>query len=225
MMNFDIGAIEKKIGYTFKNKALLEEAFTHSTFAHTYGVKSNERLEYLGDAVLQFIITDYQFKKYPKKTEGELTLLRQKLVCEDALFEEVDNLDVAQYLLTAGSEANVGKKTIASLFETLVAALYLDGGYEVAKTFVLGGDTLVEHFKSKDAKTQLQEFLQSIHEEPPVYEEKSRRGKDNDPIFVFEAKALGKTAKGEGKSKKQAQQEAAGKLLIILKSSNYSRKK
>lgn len=217
-MSFSVAEIEKKLGYTFKNKALLEEAFTHSTYAHVYNVKSNERLEYLGDTVLQLVVTEYQFKKYPAKTEGELTFLRQKLVCEDALYEAVRELDIEEHLLYAGSGSNIGKKTVSSLFETVLGALYLDGGYEAAKAFVMQRGVLKSSQRIKDAKTQLQEYLQSKRNPPPVYEEKSKSGKDNEPVFVFEAHALGKSATGIGRSKRQAQQEAAAKLLQLFKS-------
>ena len=119
-MRFPHGEIEKKIGYVFRDKALLEEAFTHSTYANVHGGKDNERMEYLGDAVLQLVVTEWQYLRYAKADEGAMTRGRQQLVCEDALLDAVKELDIEQYLLLAGSKANVGKKTISSLFESIL---------------------------------------------------------------------------------------------------------
>ena len=216
-MHAVFSGIEEKIGYRFADKRLLEEAFTHVTYAHMHGGKDNERVEFLGDTVLQFAITDYLYKRYPDKTEGELTRLRAELVCEEALLIVVKKLGLEKYLRIEGGQANVGKKTYSSLFETVTGAIYLDGGYEKAKKFIFDSGLIeaVQKPKEKDAKSRLQEYMQALHEQPPVYES-VKEGKDNAPTFRCTATVLGKKAGGEGKSKKAAEQMAAQKLLDSL---------
>lgn len=215
-MDFPIQEIEEKIGYTFRDKGLLKEAFTHSTYANLHGGKDNERMEYLGDAVLQLVVTEWQYKRDARAEEGELTRQRQKFVCEDALDEAVRGLGLQEYLLVSGGRANVGKKTVSSLFETVIAAIYLDGGYAPAKAFILEHGRLETQPVPTNYKGALQEFLQGKGEQPPIYQtEKS--GKDNAPVFYAKATALGKQATGEGGSKKEAEQQAAKALLNAFK--------
>ena len=215
-MDFPVKEIEKKIGYTFRDKALLKEAFTHSTYANAKGGKDNERMEYLGDAVLQLVVTEWQYLKNARAEEGELTRQRQKFVCEEALDEAVRGLGLQQYLLVSGGKANVGRKTVSSLFETVIAAIYLDGGYEFAKSFILRHGNLETKPVSVNYKGVLQEFLQSKGETLPTYKT-VKSGKDNAPTFVATAVAMGKTATGEGGSKREAEQQAAKVLLDKLK--------
>ena len=148
--NFPFAEIEEKIGYVFEDKALLKEAFTHSTYANVYGGKDNERMEYLGDAVLQLVVTEWQYSRHKRAEEGVLTRERQKLVCEDALDEAVQALGIQKYLLVSGGRANVGKKTVSSLFETVIAAIYLDSGYAPAKEFILKYGRLEEGYRARD---------------------------------------------------------------------------
>lgn len=216
---FPHSEIEEKIGYKFRDKKLLEEAFTHSTYANEYGGKDNERMEYLGDAVLQLVVTEWQYAKHKRASEGELTRERQKLVCEDSLYQAVQTLHIKRYLRIYGGRDNVGKKTVSSLFETVIASIYLDSGYEQAKAFI------VKHLLSnpqtaeeENAKGALQEFVQRSGEKLPEYETE-KTGKDNAPVFVAKVRAMGKTAVGEGKSKRQAEQSSASKLLRELKKS------
>ncbi|MBQ5930135.1 MAG: ribonuclease III, partial [Clostridia bacterium] len=129
-MSFSYQEIERVLGYTFRDKSLLKEAFTHSTYANIHGGKDNERLEYLGDAVLQLVVTEWQYKDDERANEGELTRERQQLVCGDALDDAVENLNLQKYLLIEGGKANIGKKTVSSIFEAVAAAIYLDGGYD-----------------------------------------------------------------------------------------------
>ena len=159
-MHAVFSGIEEKIGYRFSNKKLLEEAFTHVTYAHMHGGKDNERVEFLGDTVLQFVITDYLYRKYPDKTEGELTRLRAKLVCEETLLEIVEKLGLEGYLRIEGGKANVGKKTYSSLFETVTGAIYLDGGYDDAKRFILRYAVFKKTNRCQNPKGELQERLQ-----------------------------------------------------------------
>ena len=216
-MKFPHEEIENKIGYVFRNKNLLEEAFTHSTYANAYGGRDNERMEYLGDAVLQLVVTEWQYLRDKQADEGSMTRGRQTIVCEEALLEAVKELDIGKYLRIAGGKANVGKKTVSSLFETVTAAIYLDGGYAPAKEFI--GKFALNHLQQRDenAKGALQEYLQNIGELPPSYRTE-KTGKDNAPVFHAEVQALGERATGEGKSKKQAEQNAALSLLNKLRS-------
>ena len=216
-MHAVFSVIEKKIGYHFKDKSLLEEAFTHKTYAHLHGGRDNERVEFLGDTVLQFAITDYLYRKYPQKSEGELTRMRAELVCEEALLAVVENIGLESYLRLEGGSANVGNKTYSSLFETVTGAIYLDSGYEEARAFIFRSGLVesAEKPKVKDAKSRLQEYLQARGEKPPVYES-VKEGKDNAPTFRCIATALGKQAKGEGGSKKKAEQQSAERLLRLL---------
>ncbi len=219
---FPVAEIEKKIGYAFTDTRLLEEAFTHSTYANANGGRDNERMEYLGDAVLQLVVTEWQYARHETAEEGALTRERQRLVCEDALYEAVKALGIEQYLRVSGGKANVGKKTVSSLFETVTAAIYLDGGYAPAKKFILAHGRLEEEAYPVNHKGALQEFLQKRGEEPPKYE-LNKTGKDNAPTFHARASAMGITAEGDGRSKKEAEQEAA--LLLLEKLENKRVKK
>ncbi len=214
-MSFPFTEIENKIGYTFRDKALLKEAFTHSTYANVNGGKDNERMEYLGDAVLQLVVTEWQYLRDARAEEGRLTFERQKFVCEDALDEAVRDLGLQKYLLVSGGKANVGKKTVSSLFETVIAAIYLDGGYAPAKAFILTHGHLEVQVQPQNYKGALQEWLQSKGEQPPVYQTE-KAGKDNAPSFSAIVRAMGKSAMGEGGSKKEAEQQAAKILLEKL---------
>ena len=215
-MSFPFTEIEQKIGYTFRDKMLLEEAFTHSTYAHLHGGKDNERMEYLGDAVLQLVVTEWQYLRAARAEEGRLTFERQKLVCEDALDEAVRSLGLQKYLRIEGGRANIGKKTISSIFETVVAAIYLDGGYSPAKAFILQYGRLETQLQPKNYKGALQEWLQGKGEQPPEYQT-VKSGKDNAPVFEATVTAMGQQAIGVGGSKKEAEQQAAQALLDKLR--------
>ncbi len=223
-MKFPFSEIEEKIGYTFRNKELLLEAFTHSTYANLHGGKDNERLEYLGDSVLQLIVTEWQYLRDEKAREGVLTKERQKLVCKEALDSAVEALGIERYLLTEGSRWNVSKKSVSSLFESLTAAIYLDGGYEAAKSFVLQYGNLHTETEVDNPKGALQEFLQKRGEDVPQYRvEKS--GQDHIPFFRCEVSAMGESARGEGRSRKEAETTAAARLLWELSRSTPTEKR
>ncbi len=211
-MRLPIEELEEKIGYEFKDKKLLRQAFVHSSYGRMKGLEDNERMEYLGDAVLQMVVTEWQYLR-DGSDEGKMTSDRQKLVCEDTLLAEVHELGLEKYLLYAGKlSQNVGKKAVSSLFETLVAAIYLDGGYEAVKGFIL------ERMSDRDTtnyKGVLQELLQSQGASLPVYET-VKYGMDNAPTYEATATALGIVGRGEGRSKKSAEQLAAKDLLDKL---------
>ncbi len=218
-MDFPVAEIERKIGYTFRNKKLLKTAFTHSTYANRYRERSNERLEYLGDAVLQLIVTEWQFRKDSEASEGKLTARRQKLVCRDALDSAVDGLEVWDYLLAVGTKYNVNGKAKSSLFEAITAAIYLDGGYKAAKTFVLEHGNVHFDVQEGNPKGDLKEYLEKRGNQEPRYEVE-QSGKDNAPHFHCVVTALGESARGEGKTKKEAEATAAARLLWELKNKN-----
>ena len=156
-MSFPVTEIENKLGYTFKDKELLKRAFVHSSYGREKKIPDNERLEYLGDAVLQLVVTEWQYAR-DKADEGDMTKYRQKLVCEDTLLAEVEELGLDKYLLYSGRRGvNVGEKAFSSIFETVVAAMYLDGGYEHVKAFIL---QRMSDRDDKNYKGELQEFLQ-----------------------------------------------------------------
>ncbi len=212
---FPYSKIEEKIGYRFKNRRLLKQAFTHSTYANAFGGEDNERMEYLGDAVLQLVVTEWQYATDKTAHEGELTRERQKYVCEGALDDAVRAIGLEKYLLLSGGKANVGKKTVSSLFETVIAAIYLDGGYQPAKEFVLVYGGLERKAASVNYKGAVQELLQKYGMEPPVYQTE-KEGKDNAPVFKAVVRVMDVTAYGEGGSKKEAEQNAARSLLEKL---------
>ncbi len=210
----DFTLLEQRVGYTFQDKKLLETAFIHSSYAEKYGGKSNERMEYLGDAVLELIVSDKQYAE-SEKPEGEMTEERQRLVCADALIDQAERLKLKEYLCFYGKEAsNVGKKTVSSLYETLVAAIYLDGGFEAAKAFVLAHYPVAAEVE-KNYKGKLQEYLQKRGKTLPVYEVK-KEGADHAPVFSATLSVDGNAVEGKGKSKHQAEQQAAKNLLLAL---------
>ena len=214
-MTFELKESEKRIGYTFRNKELLITAFTHSTYANVHGGEDNERLEFLGDSVLQMVVSEALYFRREKDRalhEGEMTVLRQMMVRKEALLDAVERLGLKDFLLIEGGEANVGDKTVSSLFETVTAAIYLDSGYRAAKKFI--SDNLVFRVE-RNFKGELQELLQKRGEHTPQYV-LEKEGKDNNPLFVCHATASGVQAEGSGKSKAAAEQAAAKKLLEIL---------
>ena len=214
-MIFPTQEVEKKLGYTFHDKGVLKQAFTHSSYANIWGEKDNERMEYLGDAVLQLIVTEWQYQN-DKRAEGKLSASRQHFVRKEALDSLIDGLGVFEYLIFSGSKDNLGDKTKSDLFEAIVAAIYLDGGYFPARKFVLEHGNLSSEEEVRNHKGALQEWLQERGENPPQYRS-VKSGKDHAPIFQCVATALGEKAEGEGRTIKEAEAFAASRLLWELK--------
>ena len=206
--------IEKKIGYTFQDKSLLEKAFIHSSL----GRENNERLEYLGDAVLQLIVTETQYHS-GSLAEGEMTVQRQRFVSKDALLAVAEKLDLKKYLRFEGSASNVGEKTVSSLVETVIAAIYLDGGYVSASGFVKNAFPSLKGVNKQNHKKNLQEYLQKKGLPLPNYGEPIKKGPDHAPEYKVFVTAQGQSADGEGKTVKAAEQAAAEKLLKKLTAS------
>ena len=213
--------LEERIGYKFRNSLLLAEALTHPSLGHEtqrYHF-DNQRLEFLGDAVLQLVVTEYLFQHFGAEAEGQLTKLRSRLVSREALKTHAAALDLGHYLLLGrGEETSGGRErtsTLADAFEALIGAIYLDGGFEMAKTFILTQarvdlDELAEKPADINPKGNLQELLQSISPRSPVYELISQSGPEHEKTFevqaIWEGIVLGK---GSGRSKKQAETAAA----------------
>lgn len=221
----EVTAFEKNIGYVFNDKNILKEALTHTSYAYENHVKSNERLEYLGDSVLEFIISEYLFSEYMKLSEGEMTKVRANVVCEDSLFEIAQKHNFSDFLYLGKSEKhsqNSKKAIMADSVEAVIAAIYLDGGLESSKKFILENlmDTIAissRHVGMKDYKTVLQEKLQINGEVKIQYKVLKEAGPDHDKIFIVEVSCNGKVlAEGKGRNKKNAEMEAAKNALQIL---------
>lgn len=222
-----LAAFEEKIGYTFKNKNLLHEALSHSSYANECkkGRNSNERLEFLGDSVLSIVISEHLFNHFKHLPEGDLTKIRASLVCEKALFEFSKQISLGEFILLGKGEENTGGRTrpsiVSDAFEAVIAAVFLDGGMEAAREYVLGfiPKDLDKNSAKKlqDYKTILQEIIQRNPEEKVEYVLRSQSGPDHDRHFVVEVclntNIIGH---GEGHSKKQAEQQAAKEALELM---------
>ncbi|MCH5298231.1 MAG: ribonuclease III [Ruminococcus sp.] len=219
---------ESIIDYKFTNKNLLHEALTHSSYANEQrdkGIKCNERLEFLGDAVLSIVVADYIFKNLPELPEGELTKLRAALVCEKALYKFAKQINLGDYLFLSKGEKNGGgadrPSILSDAFEAVIAAIYLDGGIEHAAKHILR--FIVPELKNmrkkpfKDYKTTLQEIVQKNPGEKLCYNLVSESGPDHDKHFVFEVLLNSNViGKGGGRSKKEAEQNAAREALELM---------
>lgn len=215
-------ALEKKLGYHFRNSALLEEALRHSSYANEHrGANrlSNERLEFLGDSVLGFVTAEYLFAKHPTAPEGELTRIRALLVCEDSLHEVAQRLELGRHLLLGNGEESGGGRTRASILadavEAVFAAVYLDGGIEEARKLIhrVLLDTEREDIaeeKRRDYKTLLQEYVQRSPNQTLTYAMVAESGPDHAKTFLAEVQLNGaRIGSGSGHSKKEAEQMAA----------------
>ena len=225
-MNKDLNSLEKEIGYVFKKRSLLKQAVTHRSYANENRGSGpfNERLEFVGDAVLSLISADFLYKKFPSMAEGDLTKLRSSLVCTASLSEYARRIKLGDYLLLGkGGLATGGNERDSNLenaFEALIAAVYLDGGIDKARRFVLRFlDDSVEthHISFKDYKTKLQEIVQESHEETLNYVITKESGPDHDKRYEVEVHLNSNViGKGKGRSKKQAEQEAAKQALQLM---------
>jgi len=221
--------LEQKINYTFKDKGLLKNALTHSSYANESrgkGITSNERLEFLGDSVLGLITSDYIFKLYRDIPEGELTKLRASLVCETALHEEALALGLNEFILLGRGEESGGGRLRTSILadatEALIGAIYLDGGMDAAREFVLSfiKPNAKKHAKEtsfRDYKTMLQEIVQKNREETLSYRMAGQEGPDHNKTFRMEVLLNSNVvASGVGHSKKEAEQAAAHEALQLM---------
>ena len=219
---------EKLIDYNFKNKSLLKQALTHSSYANEHrgnNIKHNERLEFLGDAVLSIVVADYIYANCPELPEGELTKLRSALVCERALYKFGKMINLGNFLFLSKGEKNGGgadrPSIVSDAFEAVIAAIYLDGGIEPAKKHILRFVVPEINNQSKkpfkDYKTTLQEIVQKNPGEKIEYMLVSESGPDHDKHFVFEVHLNSNViGKGGGRSKKEAEQNAAREALELM---------
>lgn len=223
----DLNEFQSKIGYTFKNRHLLEQALTHSSYANEKHMKKhsdNERLEFLGDAVLEIVSSEFLFINYPQKPEGELTKLRASIVCEPTLALCTKPLDLGKYLRLGRGEDHTGgrkrKSILSDALEAVIGAIYLDGGFTNAKEFVLR--FIMTDIENKqlfyDSKTILQEMVQGGQEKGIVYQLVGEEGPDHNKSFRVEVVIGGEAfGCGIGRTKKAAEQEAAYQAILKLK--------
>lgn len=215
--------LEQNIGYTFKNKELLKTALTHTSYANENRIESNEKLEFLGDSILEFVTSNYLYNNYKKLKEGEMTKVRASVVCEKSLYQVALKHNFSDFLNVGKSEiaCNGNKKPaiLADSVEAVIAAIYEDSNLENAQKFIIENlkeqiEIASKHVGQKDYKTVLQEKLQihgNVKIEYIVIEEK---GPDHDKTFVVEVKCNGKhLAIGQGTTKKGAEMQAAQKAL------------
>jgi len=227
-MTVQFSDFEKKIKVTFKDKNLLKQAFTHRSYINENGataISHNERLEFLGDAVLELIVTDFLYKKYSQYTEGELTALRSALVNAIIISEVASQIGMNDYLLLSKGEAkDYGKARqyiLANTYEALVGAMYLDQGYDVSdkfvtKTLLPQTSEIVSKKLWRDAKSLVQEKAQEFVSFTPAYKVLNESGPDHDKHFtvgIYFGPSL--IAEGKGKSKQEAEQKAAENALKI----------
>ncbi|MBQ6165343.1 MAG: ribonuclease III [Clostridia bacterium] len=216
--------LEKKIGYIFKDKSLLRKALTHSSYANEAGnCESNERLEFLGDSVLGFVTADTLFHKMTDSPEGEMTKRRAAEVCEKALFGYAKSIGLGEYILLGRGEERSGGRNrpslLADAFESLIAAIYLDGGIKPARKFIRRfiGRIDVEQDELRDYKTLIQEIIQKNPEEHIDYILVSESGPAHDRRFEVEVHLNSNViGTGVGRSKKKAEQAAAREALLLM---------
>ena len=220
----DYEALERVLGHTFQDKALLETALTHTSFANEarHGTKHNERLEFLGDSVLSIVVAEYLFT-HSSLPEGDLTRMSASLVCEAALFTFAQKIGLGRWLRLGHGEEMGGGRTrpsvVSDAFEAVIAALYLDGGIDAARAFILPFVTsaLTKQSAEEDYKTKLQEVVQQNPSERLRYVVASQTGPDHDKHFVVEVHLNSNCiGSGEGHSKKQAEQAAAKEALALM---------
>lgn len=226
----ELKELEKKIGYHFQNPELLEKALRHSSYANEHRmnrIECNERLEFLGDAVLELVSSEHLFTQFPQMPEGELTRLRASLVCEPTLAFCAREIELGSFLrLGKGEEMTGGRhrdSVTSDALEAVIGAVYLDGGFANAKEFITR--FVLNDLENKklfyDSKTILQEIVQRDFNEPLSYELLAEEGPDHDKKFRMQAK-IGEKAYGVGvgHTKKGAQQLAAYETILLLKKTN-----
>lgn len=223
----DINDFQKKIGYFFKNPNLLTRAFTHTSYANEHNTKSYERLEYLGDAIVDFLVGEYLFLNFPDLDEGMMSRIRASLVCEKALSELAEKLNIADYMLLGNGAENSGDRNrpsiLSDMFEAHIAAMYLDAGLDNTRDYLINlyGDALNSTAlfdEVIDYKTKLQEKLQEKGPCNISYELVSADGPVHHCLFEMQVVANGKIlGRGSAYSKKEAQQKAAKEALNNFK--------
>lgn len=231
-MIFDTTLCEERIGYTFKDKMLLRQCFTHSSYAHEHGEKDNELLEFFGDSIIEYAVTEYLFKN-SYGDEGKLTHKRAEIVSKEPLLKAVYKLKITEFMLLGHGQtlnAKPDEKMFASLYEAVVAGIYIDGGMAAAKKFIK--NTIIKDFEekqnfektknkrkndNKDGKSAFQEYVQKRKLGSVSYETLAKNGPDHLPEFRVAALLNGqRIAEGKGASKRLAEMQAAKKALDKL---------
>lgn len=229
-MIFDIDACESKIGYSFNDKMLLRQCFTHSSYAYEHGEMDNELLEFFGDSIMEFVVTEYLYKN-ARGDEGRLTNERAEMVSKKPLLDCVKRLGLNEFvLLGKGKEKfiNLDDKLYSSVYEALVAGIYIDGGMTAVKRFIK--NTLIADYEKReaqekkekknncDAKNEFQEYVQKNKMGSITYETLYKKGPDHSPEFRVAALLNGtRIAEGKGQSKKLAEAQAAASALKKIK--------
>lgn len=229
-MEYTLNKLEKRIGYSFQDKKLLEHAMIHSSYAnehHLGKLGCNERLEFLGDAVLEVVSSDFLFRTFPEMPEGDMTKTRASLVCEPTLAFCAQEIDLGGFLLLGkGEDATGGRgrdSVVSDAMEALIGAIYLDGGFANAKEFI--NRFILKDLENKklfyDSKTILQEIVQAHFKEELSYHLVGEEGPDHDKTFQVELQ-IGEQVYGigKGRTKKSAEQEAAYKTILMLRKKN-----
>lgn len=226
-VKYTLEELEKRIGYTFRDKKLLRQALTHSSFANEQKInklEDYERLEFLGDAVLELVSSDFLFHANPQMPEGKLTKLRSSMVCEPALAYCARDLELGQYMLLGkGEEATGGRgrdSITSDVMEAVMGAMYLDGGFQAAHDFI--HRFVLSDLENKilfyDSKTVLQEMIQTMPEAAFEYVLTGEEGPDHDKEFLVDAVLDGQLiGKGRGRTKKAAEQQAAYEAILALR--------
>ena len=227
-MVYNLEELEKKIGYIFQDKKLLKQALTHSSFANEQRINrlgSYERLEFLGDAVLELVSSDFLFHENPQMPEGQLTRLRSSMVCEPALAYCARDLELEKYILLGKGEEGTGGRNrdsiISDVMEAVIGALYLDGGFQAAHRFI--HHFVLSDLENKilfyDSKSVLQEVIQGMPGGAQLsYALVGEEGPEHDKQFIVEARLDGRTAgHGKGRTKKAAEQQAAYQAILFLR--------
>lgn len=224
-----MSTLEQRLGYSFKNASLLERALTHKSFANELknATEHNEKLEFLGDAVLDLVVGEFLYEKFPQDNEGGLSKKRASIVNEEVLSELALDMEINKFLHLGKGESLTGgankPRLVASTLEAIIGALYLDGGFDVTKDFIRREfSVLIEKINGledfeKDYKTRLQELVQKALKEAPKYELMTEEGPPHDRVFLVCVKVKEDVwAQGRGRSKKHAEQ-AAAKLALEIK--------
>ena len=224
--------LENAIGYRFKNITLLQNALAHSSYANERwhdSLKSNERLEFLGDSILGMVVAEYLYRNFPDRPEGDLTRMRADMVCERSLAMIAERIDLGKHLLLGNGEESSGGRTrdsiLADAVESVIAACFLDGGMDPARKFIEGfvlTDVPVRKLRNADYKTALQELVQQKKNQILSYALVEESGPDHDKHFVVQVSLNGAVVgTGEGRSKKKAEQDAAHNAIEHLFPHNH----
>jgi ribonuclease-3 len=222
----DLTELENSIGYSFNNKSLLSDALVHKSYANEFGRESNEKLEFLGDSILEYISSKYIYNNFPNLREGEMTKVRAQVVCEDSLYNIAERHNFSDFLLVGSNEqkhgGNKNKSILADSVEAVIAAMYFDSGLDNVEKFIIENlkddiEDATHHVGEKDHKSLLQEMLQINGSVQITYYIIDEQGPDHDKVFKAGVKLNDEfLADGVGKSKKQAEQDAAKNAIDII---------